>query len=98
MAKRVRDTLTGGTGDVSPQYLTGLISATNGVVTQQQLGTPINRLQGSASGVTTIMEILKVFVRLSGTDADAGPMTVRDQYIGFATSDISTAALLVSAN
>lgn len=95
MAKRVRDTLTGGTGDVSPQYMSGLISAQNGVVLQQQLGSPINRLQGASSGYTTVMEVLKVFTRMSGTDADSGAMTARDQWVAFATADISTTATLV---
>lgn len=69
MAKRVRDTLTGGTGDVSPQYLTGsIIQSGANALTQQQLGAPINRLQGAGNGSTTIMEILKVYARFSGTD------------------------------
>jgi hypothetical protein len=68
MAKRVKDTLTGGTGDVRPQFLSTLLTATNGAVVQQQLGAPINRLQGNSAGRTVVMEILKVYFRFSGTD------------------------------
>ena len=69
MAKRIAgDTLTGGTGDVNPQYLSGSITVTNGAITQALLGAPINRLQGARSNQTTVMEVLKLFVRHSGTD------------------------------
>lgn len=68
MAKRVADTLTGGTGDVNPQFLSGSIAANNAVITEMIVNAPINRLQGAAANRTTVMEILKIFVRLSGTD------------------------------
>ena len=67
MAKRAaygRDTLTGGTRDVNPQYLHGSVqmSAAN-TITEQVLATPIVRVGPQSNGKAIIMEILKVYVR-----------------------------------
>ena len=64
MAKRASTAsqLTGGTNDVNPQFLSGLItlSAAN-TATEVTLGTPIVRVGPQTGGQAIIMELLKVF-------------------------------------
>lgn len=77
--KRVAsDALTGGTKDVNPQYLSGLItlSAAN-TATEVTLGTPIVRVGPQTGGKSIIMEILKLYVDFPAIDADAAAATAR---------------------
>lgn len=73
MAKRAKngDGLTGGTGDVSPQYYTlpqNTLSAAN-TYTEGTIPTPIPRNRIS-NGKATVMEILKVYFNLPEADAN----------------------------
>lgn len=65
MSKRAAAmSLTGGTRDVNPQYLSAQIqmSAAN-TITEVVLGTPIVRVGQQTNGRAVIMEVLKVYVR-----------------------------------
>ncbi len=98
MPKRraIGDTLTGGTRDVNPQYLHGILtlSAAN-TTTSITLGTPIVRV---GTGSTTasqsiIMEVLKIFVDLPNSDKDPGATgTPQSATLVFMTTDPSTTA------
>ena len=94
MAKRTKigsELLTGGTGDVNPQYLHGrlTLSAAN-TVTNVTIGTPIVRVGPQTGGGSIIMEVLKVFVDFPSPDADAAAATDRNFGISFSTVDQGT--------
>lgn len=65
MSKRSRDSLTGGTGDVNPQFLSFVVAQT-GVDTTTTVTTPlpIQRLPLSSSALSQVMEILKIFISI----------------------------------
>lgn len=69
--KRQYSSLTGGSGDVSPQYYnTGVLSMTAAnTFTTLALALPINRLQ-TRDGKVTVMEFLKVYWNPSEPDAN----------------------------
>jgi len=82
MAKRASSSasnlLTGGTGDVNPQYLG--VAYTQGVANAVEsfgFSTPIVRVGSDNSGTATIMEILKVFFDLPPPDAVAAGATLK---------------------
>lgn len=55
--------LTGGTGDVNPQYLTGsVIQSAADVTTTLQVQLPIQRIASNAPNQAVVFEVLKVFV------------------------------------
>jgi len=83
--------LTGGTGDVNPQYLSGRVtlSAAN-TVTTLTLGTPIVRVGPQSNNRATIMEILKVFVEMPIVDLDAAAATNRNAFLVFSTTSFGT--------
>ena len=87
------DQLTGGTKDVNPQYLSGLLtmSAAN-TATEITLGTPIVRVGGAGASASKsiIMEILKVFVQMPEVDVDAAAATSRT--LGLAVMTASSGA------
>ena len=89
------DTLTGGTRDVNPQYMSGLItlSAAN-TATEVTLGTPIVRVGPQTGGKSIIMEVLKVFVDMPQLDADAAAATARAATFSISTVANSAVALL----
>ena len=87
--------LTGGTGDVNPQYMHGKVttSAANTAV-EETLGTPIVRVGPQTSGQAIIMEVLKIFVQAPVVDLDAAAATNREVSLSFSTtSSGSTAAV-----
>lgn len=91
-AKRARaggDTLTGGTHDVNPQYLSGklTLSAAN-TETAVELGTPIVRVGPQTGGEAIIMEILKVYADLPEVDNQNAAATTRVFNISFATASV----------
>ena len=97
MAKRQRTaSLTGGTGDVNPQYLSGVLtmSAAN-TVTTLTLGTPIVRVGPQSGGRATIMEVLKVFADLPPIDLDAATATDRIIRLAFSTTSFGTTNALL---
>lgn len=90
MAKRAGgDQLTGGTRDVNPQYMSGLItlSAAN-TATEVTLGTPIVRVGPQTGGQAIIMELIKLWVDFPPIDADAAAATSRT--LTFSMSTTST--------
>jgi hypothetical protein len=68
--KRSRDTLTGGTGDVSPQFLTFSASQSGADTTTTITQTlPIEKF-GSAGKGARIIEVLKVFFQIRGNNLE----------------------------
>ena len=81
MAKRAgRDTLTGGTGDVNPQYLQGAVSMVAGAANtpvEVAVGLPILRPgMGASQQKAQVVELLKAWCYLpppvAGTDVNVG--------------------------
>lgn len=79
--------LTGGTHDVNPQYMSGLVtlSAAN-TATTVQLAIPISRVPQPGQTSATIVEVLKVFMEFPSVDADAAAATLRNATLGFSTT------------
>lgn len=70
MAKRSKDTLTGGTGDVSPQFMQGNVAMTAANTFKELVQPiPVQRMVGGAPQKATIIEVLKVFVNIPELDA-----------------------------
>ena len=95
MAKRTKigsELLTGGTGDVNPQYMAGslTLSAAN-TFTEVTQGTPIVRVGPQTGGQAIIMEVLKVFVNFPPIDLDAAGATPRTFTFTATTSSQGTA-------
>ena len=86
--------LTGGTGDVNPQYLHGSVtlSAAN-TLTEVTLGTPIVRVGPQSQGNAVIMEVLKIYADLPVTDLDGAAATTRRLGLVFSTLGQGTGAL-----
>lgn len=97
--KRPGESLTGGTGDVNPQFLGGTItlSAAN-TITTATLGTPIVRVGPQTGGQAIIMEVLKVYVDLPPLDLDAAAATQRQSQFTLSTVDGGTSANLTWDN
>lgn len=72
--KRKRGTLTGGTGDVNPQFLSSAIPL-NGATAETSIQLPVTRIP--QSGVATIIEIIKIWWdwKDTSTTAAAGVRT-----------------------
>ena len=95
MAKRSKDTLTGGTGDVNPQWLrTQFVTTTASPgVLSLQIPLPIQRLH-NASGRAQIVEILKVMWNTDINLLDAGnPMLTYGGYGILSTKQAPAAGL-----
>ena len=95
MAKRVKvgsELLTGGTGDVNPQFMSGVLtlSAAN-TTTEVTLGTPIVRVGPQTGGQAIIMEVLKIYVDLPRVDADNATPAARLIELNFSTVANGTA-------
>lgn len=91
------DQLTGGTRDVNPQYLSGLVtlSAAN-TATEVTLGTPIVRVGPQTGGESIIMELLKLYVDFPAVDADNAAATNRSMQ--FSLSTVSTSGIQLLDN
>ena len=96
MAKRAsKDTLTGGTRDVNPQYLHGRLTLTAAnTATELNLSTPIVRVGPQSNGKAIIMELLKIFVFYPELDLDAAAATGRQLSLAFSTVSSGTTAAL----
>jgi hypothetical protein len=95
MAKRIRDSLTGGTGDVNPQWLriSAAQSGTDATTTvQQQL--PIQRLP--TGNRSQIIEIIKVFWYIPQVGGTAAGEVAYSITANLATSSSGTTAYLAS--
>lgn len=70
MSKRMRkDTLTGGTGDVSPQFLTGLgTQSAADLTTSFAFAIPRQIISTNNNSFAQVMEVLKVFWWTSGNN------------------------------
>lgn len=71
--------MTGGTGDVSPQWLTALATPQTGASAETSIQLPVTRIP--QSGVATIIEVLRIYVdwldtNLGATAADVTQMAV----------------------
>jgi hypothetical protein len=88
MAKRARsDSLTGGTKDVNPQFMSGKVtcSAAN-TFTEVQIALPVARPITGGTQKTTIVEILKIFADFANLDLDAAAATQRSQQFAVTTT------------
>ena len=85
------DQLTGGTKDVNPQYMHGILtlSAAN-TTTEVTQGTPIVRVGPQSGGEAVIMEILKIFVDHANNDATNAAATAFNQTLFFGTTSAGT--------
>jgi len=78
--------LTGGSGDVNPQLLTGVITQTGAdAITSGSFALPIQRLQNQ--GKAQVVELLKAWVRWP-----VPPEADSQIQVAFSTSDLGTAA------
>lgn len=94
------DQLTGGTGDVNPQYLSGqlILSAAN-IATEVVLFTPIVRIGPQTGGKTTIMELLKLWVDMPSIDAENPAAQGRIMQFSMSTSSSgATPAIMLISN
>lgn len=94
-AKRARAgaDLTGGTGDVNPQFLSGqvVLSAAN-TATTLSLGIPIQRVDPNNQAI--VLEALKVYVNHPAWDAIASAGEATDsQQVMFSTTSFGTTAV-----
>lgn len=87
-----KDSLTGGTGDVNPQYLsdTATQSAAD-TTTTTQVTLPIQRISANAPSEAIIMEVLKIFVNFPQFPAIAAVAETTDTMnIAFSTRNTGT--------
>ena len=99
MAKRARgaNTLTGGTGDVNPQYLNGTITLTAAnTFTQVSQSTPKVMIGPASGNKAIIMEILKVFCDLPNTFNPVAGVTAQAATLSFTTRANVTAPAAIS--
>lgn len=77
--KRARsDSLTGGTKDVNPQFISGIVTETAAnTFTSVQIALPVVRPMASSSNKTTIVEFLKIYCDFPDLDLDAAAATSR---------------------
>ena len=89
--------LTGGTGDVNPQYIHGSItlSATN-TVTEVTLGTPIVRVGPQTQGQAIIMELLRLYVDIPPVDVEGANAELRVFDFGLATVAFGTTLMTMA--
>ena len=96
MKRKGRDTLTGGTGDINPQYISGNIAQT-GVDATTVITVPVPILGlgpltvGSNNSLVPAVEVLKVYVRFGGLQILANTFTFED--VNFWTNNPSTASI-----
>lgn len=91
--KRRKDVLTGGTGDVSPQYLSGKAKQSGSdVLTSVAIPLPINRYPQGGRESVTIMEVLRLYADIPLLPISAGPGNLLIE-IFFSTKDPQGAIL-----
>ena len=90
--KRPGESLTGGTGDVNPQFLHGqVVQSGADTTTTTQFALPISKVQSGGSQAT-IIELLKIFVDFPAFPAAAAGQAVMTQAINFTTVTFGTTA------
>lgn len=95
----VKDILTGGTGDVNPQYMTiGFVPIAPGTTESRGYITSLNR-QPQRGGQSSVMEILKVYMQFPVIpDIAAAPETSFQVAMALSTQDHGNADVDMSAN
>ena len=96
MAKRTKDTLTGGSHDVNPQYLNVAfgLSAAN-TFSDLEVKLPIVRIGQGSQNRSTIIEVLKIFANLPGIDNTAAAATQRNVAMTFSTVRLGAAEAVI---
>lgn len=89
MPKRGSESLTGGTGDVNPQWFNMVIPALTTSFATTTFSTPINKFP-EGSGRVVIMEILKLFFHPQGVIGPVVAGQVVSQRIAVGTRNFST--------
>ena len=95
MAKRRRTdgSLTGGTGDVNPQYFNMTLTQLNpNALTEAAFNTPVVRLPGP-SGRVTIMELLKVYWMAVGWSPGLAAILTQSQYMSLSSVPMGIIAI-----
>lgn len=88
--KRAGESLTGGTGDVNPQYLHGLVTQSGAdATTTSQFALPIQKVQ-SGGKQATIIELLKVFVDFPTPSALGAAQQQQSMELNFSTISFGT--------
>ena len=91
--RRRRDTLTGGTNDVNPQYMNlSLTQSGADTFTQSATQIPIQRL--ATMGRAQVMEVLKVYFQTSDITVGAAGTTARQVTAALTTKSFSAAVAL----
>ena len=91
--KRPGESLTGGTGDVNPQFLHGQVVQTGAdATTTTTFAMPIMKVQSGGSHAT-IIELLKVFVDFPTFPGAAAAQAVMDMSLDFTTISFGTTAI-----
>lgn len=100
MKRQRGDTLTGGTGDVNPQYLSGIVLMSGiNTATETVLFTPIVRVGPQTGGRSIIMELLKLWVDMPSIDADNPAAQGRIMQFSMSTSSVgATPAIMLISN
>ena len=95
MAKRSKDTLTGGTGDVSPQFLSlNVVMSAANTFLEATVPLPVQRMQGPQPQKATIIELLKIFVNLPELDATSAVEAFFSAQTSVSTSTLAGVASL----
>ena len=86
--------LTGGTGDVNPQYLSGRVTLSAAdTTTTATLGTPIVRVGPQSNNRATIMEVLRVWSRFSTAPPAVAGQVAHTAQIMFSTTSFGTGTI-----
>lgn len=95
-----KKTLTGGTGDVNPQFISGTAAQSAADTnTTTEINLPIQRIASNAPGQAVIMEVLKIWVNFPVFNAIAtAGETVDVLSLSFATRNFGTAATFISTS
>lgn len=88
---RATESLTGGTGDVSPQFLNGtvVLSAAN-TFTETPVSIPVQRISPQNPSSAIIIELLKIYVNMPEVDATNAAETYYSAKVSFNTSSFTT--------
>ena len=88
--RKRRDTLTGGTNDVNPQYMTlSVTQSAADTYTQVSQQIPIQRL--ATMGRAQVMEVLKVFFQSSDINVQSTAATIRRYNVSLSTKSLASA-------
>lgn len=90
MVRRTGDILTGGTKDVNPQYISGIVTQTGAdTTTTAQFTLPVEKFGSSGTGKARIIEILKVFVTMDGLAEVDSEIDIAFSTVSFGTTTVA---------